>query len=343
MKDIKLTSLVQTSGCAAKIGPDVLSRTLSGLPHPLCERLLVGYDASDDAAVWQQSEDMALVSTVDFFPPMVDDPYLFGQIAAANALSDVYAMNGEVAFAVNLLCFPSCLPEEVMGEILRGGADKVDEAGGVIAGGHTIADPIPKYGLCVTGFVHPKKLVRNSGALPGDVLVLTKPLGVGILNTAAKGGILSAEGQKAAADTMTALNKYAKEALRPFSPHAMTDVTGFGLCGHAAEMANAGGVTLRLAADGPALLPETKELAALGVLPEGMYRNQQYLAPQMNTANAAPLMIDILCDPQTSGGLLVALAPAEAEAYLKAAAPFCPGARIVGSVEQRGPFSLILE
>ena len=340
MEEITLTSLVKTSGCAAKIGPDVLARVLSGLQGASRPELLVGYEKSDDACVWKLDEKTAVLSTVDFFPPMVDDPFLFGQIAAANALSDIYAMNGEPAFAVNLLCFPSCLPEEMMSRILAGGADKVREAGAALGGGHTIADPTPKYGLCVTGFVHPEKLLTNAGARPGDALVLTKPLGIGVLNTALKGGILPEEGRRAAADTMTTLNKYAKEALEAFSPSAMTDVTGFGLAGHAAEMARAAGVSILLQAEAPALLPGAREFAAMGVLPEGMYHNQDHLAPRMDAGNTPQVLVDLLCDPQTSGGLLIALPKAQAEAYLAAAC--CPGARIVGEVLEKREAELLI-
>ena len=199
--------------------------------------LLVGTETSDDAAVYKISEELAVIQTVDFFTPVTDDPYLFGQIAAANALSDVYAMGGEPKLALNLAAFPNCLDTEILGEILKGGADKVMEAGAVLAGGHTISDNEPKYGLCVTGFVHPKKMWKNCGAEPGDLLVLTKPLGSGILSTAEKGGIIREAEHLEAVKTMTTLNKYAAELAKEFQVHCCTDITGFGLAGHAMEMA----------------------------------------------------------------------------------------------------------
>ena len=199
--------------------------------------LLVGTETSDDAAVYQISDDLAMIQTVDFFTPIADDPYTFGQIAAANALSDVYAMGGEPKLALNIAAFPNCLDPSILGEILAGGADKVLEAGAVLAGGHTIQDEEPKYGLCVTGFVNPKYLWKNYGAEDGDLLILTKPLGSGIMNTAVKGGLASTEETAYAVRVMSTLNKYARDVAKEFRIHSCTDVTGFGLAGHALEMA----------------------------------------------------------------------------------------------------------
>ena len=214
---------------------------LSGLPRISDPNLLVGFDESDDAAVYRLSDELALVQTVDFFPPVVDDPYDFGRIAAANALSDVYAMGGEPRLAMNLLAVPGCLPREAVGAILEGGAAKAAEAGAVIAGGHSIEDAEPKYGLCVTGLVHPNRVLTNTGAREGDILVLTKPLGTGILTTAAKAELLDEQAYRALVEQMAALNKAAAQAAAPLCPHACTDITGFGLVGHAREMAQGSG------------------------------------------------------------------------------------------------------
>ena len=208
--------------------------------------LLVGFDKKDDACVYKISDDKVSIQTVDFFPPMVDDPYIFGQIAATNALSDIYAMGGDPAVAMNLLCFPSCLDPSLMHDILSGGYSKIAEAGAVVAGGHTIADPTPKYGLCVTGFAHPKEILTNSNAKTGDVLVLTKPIGVGILNTATKAELLSPEKIKELTNVMTTLNKYAKDSLKNLNVNSCTDITGFSLIGHSYEMASGSNKTIEI-------------------------------------------------------------------------------------------------
>jgi len=228
---VKLTSMSPAAGCAAKIGPGTLAGILQGLPGFEDPNLLVGIETSDDGAVYQISEDTALIQTLDFFPPMVDDPYVFGQVAAANALSDIYAMGGEPKVALNIVAWPNCVNPKFLGEILRGGADKVKEAGAVLAGGHSIQDDVPKYGLSVTGLVHPDKVYKNCGAEPGDVLVLSKPLGTGIVNTAVKAEMASEEAEAEVIRVMTTLNKKAKEILEKFPVHACTDVTGFGLAG----------------------------------------------------------------------------------------------------------------
>ena len=234
---------------------------MSGLPRTLEPNLLVGYDSSDDAAVYRLTDELALIQTVDFFPPVVDDPYDFGQIAAANALSDVYAMGGEPRLAMNLLAVPSCLPREAVGAILEGGAAKVAEAGAVTAGGHSIEDAEPKYGLCVSGLVHPGAVLTNRGAREGDLLVLTKPLGTGILTTAAKAELLSGAEYRAMTDLMAALNRDAARAAVPLRPSACTDVTGFGLIGHAREMAEGAGCTIELWPGRVPIVPQALELA----------------------------------------------------------------------------------
>ena len=268
---------------------------------------------------------------MDFFPPVVDDPFLYGQIAAANALSDVYAMGGKPTLAMNLLCYPTCLPLETVREILAGGAEKVKEAGAVLAGGHTIEDDEPKYGLCVTGFCHPDKILTNSGAKPGDVLVLTKPLGTGILTTAATAELVSAEDFHIASASMAELNRNALEALDGLTVHACTDVTGFGLLGHACEMAEGSHISLELYSENLPVLPGAESLAQMGVIPAGAYRNAEYVREKTLTVSGIPQhLTDIMADPQTSGGLLAALPEHDAEIYLSRLEAFTPWARLVG-------------
>lgn len=332
-KNVALTSLVKTSGCAAKLGPGVLQGILSELPKFKDERLLVGFDTSDDACVYQINNTTVAIQTVDFFPPMVDDPYRFGQIAAANALSDVYAMGGTPATAMNLVCFPSCLDLEILKEILEGGYSKVQEAGAVIAGGHTIADPTPKYGLCVTGFAHPKEILTNSNAQTGDVLVLTKPLGMGIMNTAAKAGLLNEKQIDKITDIMSTLNKYAKEACEGLHVHACTDVTGFSLTGHSYEMADGSKKTIELFTSQIPLLSEALDFASMGIIPEGMYNNLDYLEDKFLCRNELPQNLkDVLLDPQTSGGLLLSMPEADAKEFLKKMEAHTPYAAVIGQV-----------
>lgn len=252
------------------------------------------------------------MQTVDFFPPMVDDPYVFGQIAAANALSDVYAMGGTPTLAMNLLCVPSCLGVETVSEILRGGADKAAEAGCSIAGGHTITDQEPKYGLCVSGFLDPRMLLRNSSAREGDALILTKALGTGVLTTARKGELLSEEALQPAIDSMRRLNRDAAEAARGLGAHACTDITGFGLAGHLCEMAEGSGLTAVLDAQAIPLLPHALSMARMGMIPGGAYRNRDHFGPRIALGALSTELADLLFDPQTSGGLLFALPAARA-------------------------------
>lgn len=294
----------------------------------------MGYDSSDDACVYQVSPEVAVIQTVDFFTPIVDDPYLFGQIAAANALSDVYAMGGVPKLAMNLLCVPNCLSLQTVRGILEGGHSKAVEAGCVIAGGHTIQDNEPKYGLCVTGFVHPDRILRNVGAVPGDVLVLTKPLGAGILTTALKADLISPEARDEVYAHMATLNARAGQAvLQVEQVHACTDVTGFGLLGHAFEMTQEGRVTIRLHGKALPLMREAREMAEMGVIPSGAYRNQDYVRPHLTPLpGAEQVLLDLASDPQTSGGLLVSLPPDQAERLLALLRPFAPWSAIVGQV-----------
>jgi selenide,water dikinase len=268
------------------------------------DNLLVGIETSDDAAVYKLNDEMAVIQTLDFFTPVVDDPYTFGQIAAANSLSDIYAMGGKPTVAMNIVCFPNCLPIEVLGEILKGGADKVLEAGAVIVGGHSVQDDEPKYGLSVMGMVHPDRVLKNHGCRPGDVAIITKPLGTGIINTAIKGEVASEAAYETAVKVMTTLNKYAGEIVANHDVSACTDITGFGLMGHAYEMASASGVTIRLFKDRLPYIREAKEYAEIGLVPEGSYNNRAYLDGKYEFIGVEEWQADILFDPQTSGGLL---------------------------------------
>ena len=331
-QDVKLTKLSRCAGCGAKVGAGVLARLLEGLQVHRDPNLLVGFDRSDDASVYRLSDELALVQTVDFFPPIADDPYLFGQIAAANALSDVYAMGGEPKLALNLMCVPRDMPDEAVHRMLRGGYDKVYEAGCLITGGHSIFDDEPKYGLAVTGFVHPDRVLTNSGARPGDVLLLTKPLGVGVLSTAHKGGMASEEGMALAYRLMTTLNKTARDVLVKYRVHACTDVTGFSLLGHLLEMAQGSGVRAVVYADRVDVIPEALELARLGVLPEGMYRNRSFAAPWVDPGEVPLHRQDVLYDPQTAGGLLAAVDPDDAEAAWEELRDCVPSAQRIGEI-----------
>ena len=333
-QDVKLTKLSRCAGCGAKVGAGVLARLLEGLQVHRDPNLLVGFDRSDDASVYRLSDELALVQTVDFFPPIADDPYLFGQIAAANALSDVYAMGGEPKLALNLMCVPRDMPDEAVHRMLRGGYDKVYEAGCLITGGHSIFDDEPKYGLAVTGFVRPDRVLTNSGARPGDVLLLTKPLGVGVLSTAHKGGMASEEGMALAYRLMTTLNRAARDVLVKYRVHACTDVTGFSLLGHLREMAQGSGVQAVVHADRVDVIPEALELARLGVLPEGMYRNRSFAAPWVDPGEVPLHRQDVLYDPQTAGGLLAAVDPDDAEAAWEELRDCVPSAQRIGEMAE---------
>ncbi|MEA4964409.1 MAG: selenide, water dikinase SelD [Oscillospiraceae bacterium] len=331
-ESIKLTKLAKCAGCGAKVGAGMLRQLLGDLPVREDPNLLVGFDKADDAAVYRISDELALVQTLDFFPPIADDPYLFGQIAAANALSDVYAMGGEPRLALNIMCVPESMDRETVHQILRGGYDKVYEAGAIIVGGHSIYDDEPKYGLAVTGFVHPGRILTNSGARPGDVLLYTKPLGLGILSTAEKAGMLSPAGLSEMLRLMATLNRAARDAMVRYRVHACTDVTGFALLGHACEMAQGSDVELVLRTDEIDFLPEAVELANMGILPAGMYRNRSFAEAEVD-AGAVPLpRQDVLYDPQTSGGLLMAVDPDDAGALFAALKAAVPSAQRIGEV-----------
>ena len=330
--EVKLTKLSKCAGCGAKVGAGVLAQLLEGIKVHQDPNLLVGFDKSDDASVYQVTDDLALVQTVDFFPPIADDPYLFGQIAATNALSDVYAMGGEPRLCLNIMAVPESMPKEAVHQLLRGGYDKVYEAGALITGGHSILDDEPKYGLAVTGFVHPDRVLTNSGARPGDMLLLTKPLGIGVLTTAQKAELLSPEGRALAEKLMTTLNRSARDAMVKYRVHACTDVTGFGLLGHACEMAQGSDVEMELRVADIDLIGEAVELAKMGLLPAGMYRNRTFAEPWVDAGDTELCKQDVLYDPQTAGGLLMAVDPADADALYAELKGCVPSAQRIGTV-----------
>ena len=335
--EVKLTKLAKCAGCGAKVGAGVLAQLLDGIKVHSDPDLLVGFDKSDDASVYKVSDDLALVQTVDFFPPIADDPYLFGQIAATNALSDVDAMGGEPKLCLNIMAIPADMPKEAVHDLLRGGYDKVYEAGALITGGHSILDEEPKYGLAVTGFVHPDKVLTNSGAKPGDVLLFTKPIGIGVLTTAAKADMASAESMALAHKLMTTLNKSARDAMVKYRVHACTDVTGFGLLGHTLEMAQGSEAEVELDVASIDLIPEAVELARMGILPEGMYRNRAFAEESVDAGTIELCKQDLLYDPQTAGGLLMAVDQADADALYAELQNCVPSAQRVGTVrEYRG-------
>lgn len=317
---------------------------MDGIPTRKDKRLLVGYDKSDDASVYAVSDDLALVQTVDFFPPIVDDPFLFGQIAAANALSDVYAMGAEPRLAMNVMCLAPQMGQDAVKAILEGGYSKAYEANVLITGGHTIEDKEPKYGLAVTGFVHPDALLRNSSAKEGDVLILTKTLGVGILMTAAQGDFVDDSLLKKLYAQMACLNKKARDIMIQYDVHSCTDVTGFGLLGHACEMARGSQKTIHFDVSAIPYHQDAYKMAAMGLVPAGAYRNRDFAAQDitMKRPIAEPLL-DILYDPQTSGGLLIAVAEKDAPVLERNLQDAIPCAKRIGYVTKRKETALVLE
>ncbi|GHT52267.1 selenide, water dikinase SelD [Spirochaetia bacterium] len=338
---MSLLSNCTSGGCGAKIGPRELSSLLAGLPVRQDDSLLVGFSGSDDAAVYQIGPDKALVSTVDFFPPMVEDPFLFGKIAAANALSDIYAMGGKPLFALNLVCFPQKMDKGILRDILAGGAEKALEADTVIAGGHSIYDHEPKYGLAVTGMVDPKQVLRNDGCQEDDALILTKALGAGLVMSALRGGAAGEAEIQAAVTSMERLNRYAAEALAPYPVHACTDVTGFGLLVHASEMAGEGH-TLFIDGGSLPLLPGALDFAKNDLTNAGAQRNRNFLEGKADIDGVPPALQEIAFDPQTSGGLLIALPSAHAEALLRDIRKTDPAAAIIGTVSRRVEYPVVL-
>jgi selenide,water dikinase len=323
---VQLTKLVEKAGCASKIDQAFLKRVLKDLPAIDDPRVLVGVPAGDDAGIYDMGNGKALVQTVDVFTPSVDDPYTFGQVAAANSVSDIYAMGGTPMTALSIIGFPARkIPDKVMYEILRGGIDKMKEAGVAIIGGHSIDDADIKAGFAVTGMIDKDKVVTNAGARPRDVLILTKPLGTGIINFAAQIGRAEPGSVEAAAESMTTLNKEAARLMVEFDAHACTDVTGFGLMGHLAEMASASGVDVEVTWDDIPLLAGVLEYAAAGILPGAIERNKESCGERVVATDSLPQeMIDICYDAQTSGGLLIAIAESCAEKFLQALHKACP-------------------
>ena len=291
------------------MGPEDLDQILRELPIQKDPKVLVGLDTSDDAGVYQLNDEAALVQTVDFFTPIVDDPFTFGQIAVANALSDVYAMGGTPLTGMNLVAFPiKTLPSSILKEILLGGLSKMEEAGVALVGGHSIEDPEIKYGLAVTGLIHPQKILTNAKARAGDKLVLTKPLGTGIIATALKGGMASEEAVRKIVQSMVTLNRKASERMKKFEAHACTDITGFSFIGHALEMAAASQVGMVIQSGEIPIFSEAMEYAKLGLIPGGAHSNRQFFSCKVEVHTKVPdLLMDILYDPQTSGGLLISL------------------------------------
>jgi len=336
-----ILKLAACGGCTAKLPPGMLQDSLQKIPKFTDPNLLVGFDTSDDGAVYKLSDDIAIIKTLDFFPPMVDDPYLFGQIAAANALSDIYAMGGEVKVALNIVAFPENENPAILAEILRGGAEKVMEAGGVLCGGHSISDPTIKYGLSVTGVVHPAKILRNNRARVGNRIFLTKPLGVGLVTAAHRVGEASDESFAMAALYMSTLNKYAFEIAREFDISAITDVTGFGFLGHLNEMVGEG-VSIEVFADSVEYIPEARRIAEDFLLTAAGQKNRNFLAGSVHFEGTPDYLQEILFDPQTSGGLLIAVAERDVnEMFTKLqelAIPSC----IVGQVIPRGAANIVV-
>lgn len=342
--EIKLTKLAGCAGCGAKVGAGTLVHMLAGFRTHTDSKLIVGYDKSDDASVYVIDSETALVQTTDFFPPIVDDPFLYGQIAAANALSDIYAMGGAPKLALNIMCISENMDQKTVQEILRGGYEKVYEAGAIITGGHTIHGAEPIYGLAASGFVHPKKVLTNSNAMPGDVLILTKPLGIGIITTAARADLAD----KALLDRiyrqMTTLNKTARHIMLRYHVHSCTDVTGFALMGHCFEMAQGSRCTIRIQTKHVPFHAEAWDFADMGFVPAGAYRNREYTKDGVSFENdISRPMLDILYDPQTSGGLLIALPREEAISCLRELQIQIPDSSIIGSVEEHGKSWIVLE
>lgn len=342
---IRLTSLTAKGGCGCKIGPGQLSGILNNLPQmDPNPNVLVGTETSDDAGVYKLTDDLAIVQTVDFFTPIVDKPYDFGQVAAANALSDVYAMGGRPLTALNIVAFPiGQLDHDILSEILRGAGEKVREAGATLVGGHSIDDNEPKFGLSVTGTVHPDKVLTNAGAKPGDKLILTKPIGVGILTTALKRDKLNSEDIERVTRVMATLNRYAAEVMANYTVHACTDVTGFGLLGHTLEMAKGSGTGIVIDRRNVPVLPRAKELAAEGVVPGGTKNNYRHVESSVDFASSLDeLDRYVLCDAVTSGGLLIAVASDEADAMLSELRKAGVEAALIGEVTAEHPGRILV-
>ena len=331
-------------GCTAKLGAGVLSHVLERLPKgEPDENLIIGYDSKDDAAVYRISDDVAIVQTLDFFPPMVDDPYVFGQIAATNAMSDVFAMGGQVKTALNIVCFPEDMDLNILGQIMQGGSEKVIEAGGTLAGGHSIADEGVKYGLSVTGVVHPQRILANNTGKPGDILILTKKLGVGIVCTANRIGAASDASMKETILSMTTLNKRAAEISNKYRVHACTDVTGFSFLGHLHEMMD-GRLSSRIYADYIPVIEGALEYADEFYLTAAAQKNRNYVGNSVSFGEGVSFaMEEVLFDPQTSGGLLLAVHPEDATSLLEEMQKEGLPAAIVGEITEKTDVEITVE
>ncbi|WP_286910821.1 selenide, water dikinase SelD [Clostridium sp. UBA1652] len=329
-------------GCTAKLGPGMLKSVLDKIPNKFDENLLIGFDSSDDGAVYKLTDDIAIIQTLDFFTPIVEDPYTFGKIAAANALSDVYAMGGEVKVALNIVGFPEKMEADILGEILRGGAEKVHEAGGVVSGGHSINDLEPKYGLSVTGVVHPSKILPNNNCKIGDKLILTKPLGVGIITTAHRVGEASEEAYNKAIKSMETLNKYAADKMKKYKVNACTDVTGFGFLGHLNEMIK-DEYSIKVNGNTIPYIEEAYDYAKEFLITAGGQRNRRHLKDKVLFKDIEFALEEILFDPQTSGGLLISLSSDEADDLLRELQELDLKSEIVGEVIEKQEFNIIIE
>jgi selenide,water dikinase len=325
---IKLTAQVKAGGCASKLSPKILDQVLGRIPRVTDNRVLVGFDTADDAGVYRLTDSLALVQTVDFFTPMVDDPYTYGAIAAANALSDVYAMGGKPMTALSILAWPAGNDLEDLEAILKGGAEKIHEAGAVILGGHSVNDPELKFGYAVTGTIRPDKIKTNAAARPGDVLVFTKKIGTGVITTALKRGLASAGHVEEATQSMLTLNRLAAEAMARLEIHSVTDVTGFGLLGHAREMALGSQVTLEIDSHRVRYFDGAIDYAQAGAIPAGLKNNREFI---IGCVEGSSPFEDLLYDPQTSGGLLLSMPLPDAERYMRK----CATAYVIGQVTER--------
>ena len=342
--EIKMTKLASCAGCGAKVGAGTLSRLLEGFETVTDERLIVGYDRSDDASVYMIDSETALIQTTDFFPPIVDDPYLYGRIAAVNAISDIYAMGGEPRLALNILCVADAMDDKSVREILRGGYDAAREAGVIISGGHTIKGAEPIYGLSVSGFAHPDRILKNCGTKPGDILILTKPLGAGIITTAAKADLADKNTLEKVYEKMAALNRKARDIMVKYPVSACTDVTGFGLMGHCFEMAQGSGCSIHILSRNVPHYSDAAELAAMGIVPEGAYRNRNYAERGVCVTGDVSLAIqDVFYDPQTSGGLLIAVPPECSDAFISEMKADVPEAEVIGYVSAEKEYRIYLE
>jgi selenide,water dikinase len=331
-----LLTTVEQGGCSAKLPPQQLDKLLKGLTSATHPDLLVGADTHDDASVWKISDEVAIIQTTDFFPPICSDPYEFGQIAATNALSDVFAMGGKALSALNLVMFPSAkIDIGVLREILEGGAQKTKEAGAILTGGHTIDDDVPKYGLAVTGIVHPEQIISNQGAKVGDQLILTKPIGTGTLVAGHKLGEAKQSDYQQALDSMKQLNRISSEVMQLFNVHACTDITGFSLAGHGYEMAKASRVTLAINVQKVPLLNGAYDLTDLGCIPGASFRNYSYVKEQIMVADEVDYNLKMLMfDAQTSGGILMSVSKEEIPKVVKELNNRSQNAVVIGEVEE---------